>query len=152
MIIEVKNENEMKLFGITVGSLLLGGEIIELIGDVGSGKTTFVKGIGIGLGVSDNIQSPSFTINRVYNGRDSILLSHYDFYRLETAGIMADGLRETIYDPKIVMIVEWAEVVGGILPNDRLSIKINVLTEVSRQLDINSNGDKSQELMEKIRR
>ncbi|MEI6850588.1 MAG: tRNA (adenosine(37)-N6)-threonylcarbamoyltransferase complex ATPase subunit type 1 TsaE [Candidatus Saccharibacteria bacterium] len=152
MIIEVKNENEMKLFGITVGSLLLGGEIIELIGDVGSGKTTFVKGLGIGLGVSDNIQSPSFTINRVYNGRDSILLSHYDFYRLETAGIMADGLRETIYDPKIVMIVEWAEVVGGILPNDRLSIKINVLTEVSRQLDINSNGDKSQELMEKIRR
>src|SRR4051812_49402655 len=110
MTVEVNNEQEMKEFGARLGALLQGGEVIELIGDVGAGKTTLTKGIATGLGVDEDVQSPSFTISRVYDTPSELRLSHYDFYRLQDAGIMADELRETISDPRGVTIIEWAEV------------------------------------------
>jgi len=90
VIIEIKNEVQMTNFGKKLGSFLVGGEVIELVGDVGAGKTTLTKGIGIGLGVTENVQSPSFTISQVYDARDNLTLSHYDFYRLNDAGIMSE--------------------------------------------------------------
>ena len=151
MLIEVNNEQEMKVFGETIGVLLHGGEIIELIGDVGAGKTTLTKGVAIGLGIDDYVQSPSFTISRVYQGRDNIILSHYDFYRLDDAGIMANELQEVISDPNTVTIIEWAEAVRGVLPKDRLSIQIVASSESSRKLIINADGDISRNLMERIK-
>jgi len=146
MFIEVKNEDEMKDLGETIGSLLYGGEIIELIGDVGAGKTTLVKGIAVGLCIDEKIQSPSFTINRVYDGRDDIVLSHYDFYRLNDAGIMADELNEVIQDKNTVTVIEWAGAVVDVLPIDRLSIKINAISENSRKLYIIAGGEVSKKL------
>jgi tRNA threonylcarbamoyladenosine biosynthesis protein TsaE len=151
MIIEVETENKMRTFGQALGLQLNGGEIIELIGDVGAGKTTLVKGIAIGLNITDNVQSPSFTINRVYEGRDSISLSHYDFYRLSDAGIMADELAEVINEPKIVTIIEWAEAVQNVLPADRLTINIIATGEDSRRLDVSSGGEQSEKLIKKIK-
>lgn len=148
--IEVMSENEMKAFGEAIGALLNGGEIIELIGDVGSGKTTLTKGLAVGLGINEYIQSPSFTINRVYSGRDDIVLAHYDFYRLNDAGIMANELREAVSDSHTVTVIEWAEVVKGVLPIDRLSIEIIASTETSRRLVCNSGGDVSNKILEKI--
>lgn len=150
MIIEVKDENEMKLFGKAIGDLLHGGEIIELIGDVGSGKTTLTKGIAVGLGVNDYVQSPSFTINRVYQGRDDLTLAHYDFYRLESAGIMANELQETVGDKNVVTVIEWAGVVEGVLPDDRLSIQITAPTETSRKLVCTAGGDVSKKIEEQL--
>ena len=150
MTIEVKNVDEMISFGHIIGLSLCGGEIIELIGDVGSGKTTLVKGIALGLGIDEYIQSPSFTINRVYTGRDHIILSHYDFYRLPNAGIMANDLQEVIGDPRTVTIIEWAGVVDGVLPIDRLSISIATLTETSRKIIISAGGTTSQKLKDKM--
>ncbi|NCQ54043.1 tRNA (adenosine(37)-N6)-threonylcarbamoyltransferase complex ATPase subunit type 1 TsaE [Candidatus Saccharibacteria bacterium CG11_big_fil_rev_8_21_14_0_20_41_19] len=150
MFIDVKNKDKMKDLGKAIGTLLCGGEIIELIGDVGAGKTTLVKGIAVGLGIDENVQSPSFTINRVYNGRDGIILSHYDFYRLNDAGIMANELQEVIDDKNIVTVIEWGGAVAGILPIDRLTINISAISEYSRKLDIKSSGEISQKLMEKI--
>lgn len=149
---EVESADEMVNFGRSVGALLHGGEIIELLGDVGSGKTTLVKGIAIGLGIDEPVQSPSFTINRVYDGRDGITLAHYDFYRLSDAGIMSNELQEVISSPKIVTIIEWGGVVGGVLPQDRLSIHISPITETSRKLDIESGGERSRKLVEQIKR
>ncbi|MEI7539623.1 MAG: tRNA (adenosine(37)-N6)-threonylcarbamoyltransferase complex ATPase subunit type 1 TsaE [Candidatus Saccharibacteria bacterium] len=143
---DINSENEMKDFGRLIGSLLCGGEIIELLGDVGVGKTTLVKGIAIGLGIDEYIQSPSFTINRVYKGRDDLTLSHYDFYRLNDAGIMTNELQETISDPKTITIIEWGEIVAGVLPSDRLSIYIISPTETSRRLTVDSGGDNSRKL------
>jgi tRNA threonylcarbamoyladenosine biosynthesis protein TsaE len=150
MLKEVKNEAEMKAFGVMIGSLLCGGELIELIGDVGSGKTTLAKGIAVGLGVEDNVQSPSFTINRVYEGRDHLSLSHYDFYRLDDAGIMANELKESASESDIITIVEWAGVVDNILPTDRLSINITSPTENSRELTLLADGKISQNLLDKL--
>lgn len=151
MVIEVKNENETKILGQSIGLALSGGEIIELIGDVGTGKTTLVKGVAVGLGIDEYIQSPSFTINRTYEGRDNILLSHYDFYRLDDAGIMANELQEVIGNSKIITIIEWAGVVEGVLPADRLTIKITTPSETARKFEINAGGDVSQKLKRKIK-
>ncbi len=149
--IEVKNEDEMKEFGKAIGSLLCGSEIIELIGDVGAGKTTLVKGIAVGLDINEKIQSPSFTINRVYDGRDNITLSHYDFYRLNDAGIMADELQEVVEDADTVTVIEWAGAVIDVLPVDRLTIQIVATTENSRKLTITSGGSVSQKLEEELK-
>lgn len=139
MIFNISDEVEMKNIGKKIGMLLHGGEVIELIGDVGAGKTTLTKGIAVGLGVIDSIQSPSFTISRVYAARDSLKLAHYDFYRLNDAGLMADELSESIGDDNTVTIIEWGGVVENVLPKDRKTINISAPTESSRVLNISDN-------------
>lgn len=150
MKLNINNELDMVKFGKTIGQLVSGGEVIELIGDVGAGKTTFVKGLATGLGIDENIQSPSFTINRVYDCRDDLVLSHYDFYRLADAGIMANELNEVINSKDTITVIEWAGAVADILPTDRLSIDIASLTESSRQLVISSNGQISGKLIREL--
>jgi tRNA threonylcarbamoyladenosine biosynthesis protein TsaE len=148
MIIEVKNEQETSELGRRIGDALRGGEVIELTGDIGAGKTTLVKGIALGLNVDQYVQSPSFTINRVYKGRDGISMSHYDFYRLEDAGIMADELSEVIDDKKTVVVIEWGGVVNGVLPKDRLVVRIKAIGESARRFEINSGGDHSKAVLD----
>lgn len=150
MTIEVRSETEMKQLGEKLGSLLDGGEVLELVGDVGAGKTTLTKGIGAGMKIDDDIQSPSFTISRVYDGRDDLQLAHYDFYRLHDAGIMADELHETIHDPKTVTIIEWAEIVNGVLPADRLTITITSPSENGRKVVFAAGGATSSALLGKL--
>lgn len=140
----------MKRLGESLGRLLRGGEVIELVGDVGAGKTTLVKGIAKGMAVDEDVQSPSFTISRVYETPDKIHLAHYDFYRLHNAGIMADELHEAVRDPSMVTIIEWAEIVGGVLPEDRLTISITSPTETARHLVVKAGGDKSKKLLETL--
>ncbi len=109
-------------FGELLGRHLQGGEVFELVGDVGSGKTTFVKGLAKGLGVNDDVQSPSFTISRTYTARDGLELHHYDFYRLPDPGIMAYDLAESTQDSRVVTVIEWAETVADVLPDTRSTL------------------------------
>jgi len=136
MIQEVHTEAEMKELGQTLGSRLQGGEVIELVGDVGAGKTTLTKGIAAGLGITEEVQSPSFTISRVYEARDGLRLAHYDFYRLVDAGIMADELHEVASDPQAIVVIEWAGLVDNVLPEDHITIQITSPTEMTRQLEL----------------
>jgi len=140
----------MKAFGATLGALLRGGESIELLGDVGAGKTTLAKGIAAGMGVDEDVQSPSFTISRTYDTPSGIQLAHYDFYRLQDAGIMADELHETAQTPDVVTIIEWAEIVTGVLPRDRLRIHITSPSEHGRHITIEANGEKSQRILKAL--
>lgn len=125
----------MKALGARLGALLKGGEVIELSGDVGAGKTTFVKGLAVGLAIDEDVQSPSFTVSRVYDARDGLQLAHYDFYRLQDAGIMANELDETIRDREIVTVVEWADIVDGVLPKNRLRVVFVSPSETDRTLE-----------------
>ncbi|HMM62061.1 MAG TPA: tRNA (adenosine(37)-N6)-threonylcarbamoyltransferase complex ATPase subunit type 1 TsaE [Candidatus Saccharibacteria bacterium] len=136
MIIEVHSEDEMKLFGERFATSLRGGDVVELIGDVGAGKTTLTRGIAKGLGVDEDVQSPSFTISRVYGLSDNRKLAHYDFYRLNDAGIMLDELSETMADPDVITVIEWADVVSGVLPENRVSINLSSPSENIRTLTI----------------
>lgn len=122
MKITVQNLEETKKIAALVGEHLIGGEVLELTGDVGSGKTTFTKGLAEGLGVEDDVQSPSFTISRFYKGRDGLELHHYDFYRLPDPGIMKFDVHESTADPKAVTVIEWAETVADVLPEKRVRI------------------------------
>ena len=126
----------MRAFGTKIGQSLRGGEIFELIGDVGAGKTTFVKGLAVGLEIDDDVQSPSFTINRRYDGRDGLTLSHYDFYRLNDAGIMSMEISESLNDPKIITVVEWGESVQDVLPADRIIVRIDYLPDEGRDVEL----------------
>lgn len=146
MIINVNSEDEMKAFGATLGAKLIGGEVIELIGDVGAGKTTLTKGIAAGLAIDEDVQSPSFTISRVYPARNGLTLAHYDFYRLGDAGIMADDLGETASDANTITVIEWGGVVEGVLPTDRLTITIAAVSESARQLTLQAGGPNSQQV------
>jgi tRNA threonylcarbamoyladenosine biosynthesis protein TsaE len=121
----VNDEAAMKELGKRLGAVLRGGEAIELVGDVGAGKTTLVKGIGAGLGIDEDIQSPSFTISRVYEARDGLALHHYDFYRLDDAGVMSYELAESLDDRQAVTIVEWGDTVQDVLPSDRVRIELS---------------------------
>lgn len=150
MTIEVNSESEMKQLGKKLGALLAGGEILELVGDVGAGKTTLTKGIGEGMAVDDDVQSPSFTISRVYDARDDLQLAHYDFYRLHDPGIMTAELHETLSDARVATVIEWAEIVSGVLPEDRLTITITSPTESSRQVALRAGGAKSKKLLEEL--
>ena len=107
--------------------------MIELVSDLGGGKTAFVRGLAQGMGIVDMVHSPSFTISNVYKGHN-LTLYHLDFYRLKTPGIMQNELAEFINDRQAVTAVEWAEIVEDILPADRLTVEIDALTETGRQI------------------
>lgn len=99
--------------------------IIELVGDVGAGKTTFVRGLAKGLDITEPITSPSFTISKTYALKNGGNLVHYDFYRLEDPGIMLDDLEENLKNPKNIIVIEWGESIQNILPKNRTIIKID---------------------------
>ena len=134
---EVISESAMRALGQAIGKQLRGGEVIELIGDVGAGKTTLTKGIAIGLGVDEDVQSPSFTISRTYQtARPNLLLAHYDFYRLHDPGIMASELGEVVNDKGVVTVVEWAEIVNDVLPDGHVRVTIIPTSETARRVVI----------------
>ena len=141
----------MKEFGRTIGAALRGGEVLELIGDVGTGKTTLTKGLADGLAISEPVQSPTFTISRVYAARDGLHLHHYDFYRLGEAGIMAEDVNEVMHDPVAVTVIEWSGAVSDVLPTDRLQISIQATDENERNVTVNAGGERSQALLEAVK-
>ena len=110
--------------------------IIELIGDVGAGKTTFVRGLAKGLGVKESITSPSFTISKSYPLKNGGSLVHYDFYRLSDPGLMLDDLVENLQNEKNIVVIEWGESINDILPNKRTKIKISYTDTDERNVQI----------------
>ena len=123
-----------------LGRVCRGGEVIALQGELGAGKTYFVKGLAAGLELEypEEVVSPSFIILREHKGR--LPLYHIDFYRLENAGQLVDiGLEELFYG-RGVCAVEWAEKFPSLLPADRLDIKINILGEQTRRFELHLRG------------
>jgi len=118
--------------GEAVGKKLKGGEVIELISDLGGGKTAFVKGLANGAGSKERTASPTFTISRIYRG-DKTNIHHYDFYRLSEPGIVKQELQESLADDKASVAIEWAQTVKNILPQDRLRVAIKTTGQNSRQ-------------------
>lgn len=116
-----------------VGKKLKGGEVIDLVSDLGGGKTVFVKGVAKGMGIKDLVGSPTFTISSEYKAGD-LTLHHYDFYRLGEPGLMTHTLGDVLGKPEAVVAIEWADLVDTVLPQDRLTIHIRALGENSRHL------------------
>lgn len=117
----------------SLGSRLRGGEVIVLVSDLGGGKTAFARGLARGMGSTDHVASPTFTITREYHAGD-LTLHHFDFYRLQEAGVVAAELEEFIDDPQAVVVIEWGEIVADVLPDERLEIRIERTGDDSRRL------------------
>ena len=113
--------------------------VIELVGDVGAGKTAFTKGLARGLEITEEITSPTFTISKVYENSRGQKLVHYDFYRLENPGIMVEDLFENLHDPRTVTVIEWADTVSEILPANHLRLEILINDDGSRTLNLVKN-------------
>ncbi len=110
--------------------------VIELIGDVGAGKTTFVRGFAKGLGIKESITSPSFTISKSYALPSGGNLIHYDFYRLSDPGLMSEDLTESINGPHNIVVIEWADTISDILPQNRTKITISYNNDDTRKVTI----------------
>lgn len=126
---------ETESLGEKIGKRLRGGEVIELSSDLGGGKTTFVRGLARGAGSKDNISSPSFTIKNVYSA-PRYEIWHFDFYRLNQAGMVGYELEDALGDSKIITVIEWAKDVSKVLPEDRLKIQFTPSPDESRELTI----------------
>lgn len=132
----IATSEQMEQLGQQLGQRLRGGEVIELIGDVGAGKTTFTRGLARGLQISEPITSPSFTISCSYPARDRLVLNHYDFYRLHDAGIVAMELSESMANPHTVTIIEWGDSIHNILPPNHPVITIKYLPQTGRNVQL----------------
>ena len=172
----LKSEEDLLDFGERIGQRLKAelqknpeAIVIELVGDVGAGKTTLTRGIAKGLGINAAITSPSFTISKQYAfklgasraRKDSSLdisktqenssldaseaqeslgtLVHYDFYRLDEPGLMAEDLAEMIQYDNTVVIVEWGDSIAEVLPEKRTIYNIYINDDESRLVVENKN-------------
>lgn len=126
---------QTEALGESLGRKLRGGEVIDLVSDLGGGKTTFTRGLVRGAGSADQVASPTFTLSRVYD-TESLHIHHFDFYRLDEPGIMANELAEVMEDDQSVVLIEWSDVLQHVLPDIRLTITITQTGEESREFNL----------------
>jgi tRNA threonylcarbamoyladenosine biosynthesis protein TsaE len=127
---------EMDQLAGIVAKHLEKGDCLGLEGDLGSGKTTFTKFLAKHLGIKDTVNSPTFTILKVYQGL--LPLYHIDVYRLEDIGYDYE-LEEYIYNEGI-SVIEWYPYIRAMLPEDILSFKIQFIDDSTRKVTIGGNG------------
>lgn len=130
---KINSEQEMLDYG---KNFKINSNVIELIGDVGVGKTTFVKGLAEGLGVKEPVTSPSFTISKAYAAKNGKTLIHYDFYRLNDPGIMSEDLEENLKNPNNIVLIEWSDTIKDILPKNHTIINLKYNDDNSREVEI----------------
>ena len=127
MRIESKSEKETFELGVEIGKKAQAGEVYTLIGDLGVGKTVFTQGVAEGLGITEPVNSPTFTILQVYDeGR--LPFYHFDVYRIGDESEMDEiGFEEYVYGDGVCFI-EWADLIKGIIPkkHTRIEIKKNL--------------------------
>lgn len=130
----IKNKDEMIFLGEKIGKLLKPNMVITLEGDLGAGKTTFTKGIAKGLGINKVVNSPTFTIMKTYSGR--LDLYHLDVYRIDSN----DFELSEYFENNGVCVIEWANNIKEILPDEYLNINIFDIGNDQRTLELISNS------------
>jgi tRNA threonylcarbamoyladenosine biosynthesis protein TsaE len=142
------SEDTKKIAEKLVRSLEVGERavVLALYGDLGAGKTTLAQNIGEYLGVHDPIQSPTYLIEKIYELRRSPWqhLVHIDAYRLDDESeLLSLGWREIVNKPENLIIVEWADKVGNILPDDAIHIHIRHVSEHEREIEISQRDEEA---------
>jgi len=145
-IVRTNSTEETLQFSKELAQMLQPGDVITLEGDLGAGKTTFTKGLAVGLDINKNVSSPTFTIIKEYNGR--LPLYHMDVYRLEDS--YEDLGFDEYFEGQGVTVVEWAHLIEEQLPNELLQIKITHGEENSRILTITPKGKRYEMLCKEL--
>ena len=139
-------ENLLGEFARQMSSLLVAGDVLALIGELGAGKTRFVKGLAEALNVPPGeVSSPTFTLIQEYEG--SLRIRHCDTYRLRQPEEFADLGLDELFAPDGIALVEWADRVEIDLPQDRLEIRITIETALERTIAVKSYGDRSLQVL-----
>lgn len=149
-VIETSSPEETGILGEKLGSILRAGDMVCLYGGLGAGKTCFAQGIARGLGIEGTVTSPTFTLINEYYGR--LPFYHMDVYRLDSVMEMDDlGYEEYFYSGGVILI-EWAEKINELLPEERLDITINRCPEEEgcRQITISLRGERYRLLIEEL--
>jgi len=142
-----KNEEQTRKLGEWIGQKLKAGQIILLTGELGSGKTVMVKGIGRALGIEEKkITSPSYTLINEYQG-DSPLY-HMDLYRLNSADELYDIGFEEYFKKRGIIVIEWPEIADEVFPSDYLKLKFEILNINKRKILVEACGKKSSKVKE----
>lgn len=134
--IESTSSDNTEQLAALIGSRLKGGEVLVLSSDLGGGKTTFVRGLARGIGSTDRVASPTFTISKVYDS-PRLQIHHFDFYRLQDPGVVAHELHDAVGDPGIVVAIEWGDSVQNVVPTEHLGITLQRTGDTTRTLKIN---------------
>jgi tRNA threonylcarbamoyladenosine biosynthesis protein TsaE len=145
-----RSPEETRALGEAIGRHARAGDLIALIGELGSGKTVFVAGLAAGLGVDPAIpvSSPTFTIVHRHLGR--LPLYHIDLYRIETPEALATlGLDEYLEGDGVAAI-EWAEHGLAMLPEERLTVRLQQIGSEARRIELLSAGDRYRTLVREI--
>ncbi|MGH8011369.1 MAG: tRNA (adenosine(37)-N6)-threonylcarbamoyltransferase complex ATPase subunit type 1 TsaE [Candidatus Binataceae bacterium] len=148
-IVQSRSARETKAWGRRLASMLEGGELLGLSGELGAGKTCFIKGLARGLNLpEEQILSPTFTMIQEHRGR--VPLYHIDLYRLETVALDDMGLREYLFSDAVAA-VEWFERLREAQELDRLAIRISYSAAQSREIEFSASDERYSSIIEKLR-
>ena len=145
--IYLENEEQTKEIGYKLGQLLTPKSVVCLIGDLGAGKTTMTQSLAKALEVDDYITSPTFNIVNEYDGR--MPLYHFDVYRIGSSDEMYDIGFDEYIDGDGVCMIEWANLIEDILPNEYLYIEMNY-KETGREMILTPKGEKYEEIVKEL--
>lgn len=146
-----RSVEQTRRLGMRFGALFETGDVVCLVGDLGSGKTTFMQGIAAGWGSLDPVSSPSFVLVNVYRGPDGRCLYHLDAYRLANA-LQAEDLDLEAMVETGPIVVEWAERIQEVLPAEHLWVNLRWIDEAQRDLLFTGHGARYQNMIAAIRK
>ena len=136
-VIKINSVDEIIALGKKIGELAFPNMVITMNGDLGAGKTTMTKGIALGLGIDKIVNSPTFTIMKIYDGR--LTLYHLDVYRINNAE--SDFELEEYFEMDGLCVIEWANQIKELLPDNYMNINISDLGDNKRSLEISVIGE-----------
>lgn len=122
-IVKLRSKEDTEKLGLRIAETLEPGDIVALMGQLGAGKTELTKAIAKGLGVKEKVISPTFTIIKLYES-GKIPMAHFDVYRLDGSDDLFDAGAGDIIGGKYVSVIEWADIVADMLPQDALLIQL----------------------------
>ncbi|MBW3568707.1 tRNA (adenosine(37)-N6)-threonylcarbamoyltransferase complex ATPase subunit type 1 TsaE [Candidatus Parcubacteria bacterium] len=135
-----RSEFDTRMVGQKLGEILKPRDLVEITGDIGAGKTTFVRGMADGIKSDRPATSPTFNILQTYRGR--IKLHHMDLFRLDEPGLIDHQIKEALEEPDAAVVIEWSDIVEYVLPRKRYKIKIVTNPDESRRIIIDPpSGD-----------
>lgn len=144
MIVETTSPEETSELGRRVAEQCGPGTLLALVGDLGAGKTRFVKGLAAGLGIEpDGVTSPTFVLMNLHAGR--LRLAHFDLYRLDAVDLPSLGFYDVRDDGVVVM--EWADKADEKLLGDHVRVEFSITGETSRRLIFHARGERSKNLV-----
>lgn len=137
-------------YGRAFAQVLAPGELLRLHGELGAGKTTFCRGLGIGLGLSEPMNSPTYLLCKEYAWRDAVVLHLDGYFEVRLASLLGESLLER-FDGRNLVLVEWAENVAEWLPDDGLDLRIAAAADsmggeqaALRQFELTATGEQAQ--------